>query len=64
MREKRIGIYAFLIGFSFFVTRWLFDIATTDIASKPYSALAYILLPLLIVRHFIDSSEERRQKKC
>jgi hypothetical protein len=42
-------IFGFLIGFSFFVTRWLFDIATTDIANKPGAWLMYLAFPLLIL---------------
>ena len=51
-------IFGFSIGFSFFVTRWLFDIATTEIASKPYAWLLYFSLPLLMVIGAITNDKE------
>ena len=42
-------IFGFSLGFSFFITRWLFDIATTDIANKPGAWLMYFAFPLLIL---------------
>lgn len=47
-------IIGFLYGFSFFVTKWLFENAITDIASKSGAFLLYACFPLLIfiVTHY------------
>lgn len=57
-------IYGFSVGFSFFVTRWLFDIATTDIASKPYSVIAYLLLPMLIGIFYFTEREGKKDENA
>ena len=51
-------ICGFLMGFSFFVTRWLFDIATTDIANKSGAFLLYGCFPLLILIYILDSKQK------
>jgi hypothetical protein len=46
-------IFGFLFGFSFFVTRWMLNIATTSIASQPYAWMSYLVIPLLISVYYI-----------
>lgn len=53
-------IFGFLLGFSFFITRRLFDIATTDIASVQGAWLLYLALPLLIL---LGATEGKGAKK-
>ena len=53
-------MFGFLLGFSFFVTRWLFDIATTDIASEPGAWLLYFAIPLLML---LNVTEDKGAKK-
>jgi hypothetical protein len=55
-------IYGLLTGSSFFITRWLFDVATTDIASKPYSWIAYLQIPLLIGIFYLTEEVNKNEK--
>ena len=53
-------IYGFLLGFSFFVTRWLIDNTQNDMSDKPVW-MAYLLFPMLILIYTLSEKKGERR---
>lgn len=53
-------IHGFLLGFSFFITKWLIENSANDMSNKP-TWIAYLLFPMLILLYAITERKGERR---